>query len=148
MYLNVLVSFISKIDSMAYNTLVSFLRCTEEIRGSCKTAFDDMESLNVTTRIISDSCRIKNFYTKYLVRSSLFLLFFEKMSMKSLRDFVSSMNTNWLPVPRSFRVPLFKLFSKYRSATMLILSALNYTPKLIICLYTSVANSLNVLNVC
>ena len=31
----------------------------EEIRGSCKTGFDNMESLNVTTRIISDSCKIK-----------------------------------------------------------------------------------------
>ena len=70
------------------------------------------------------------------------------MSMKSLGNFVLSLNTNQLPVPWSSCVPPFKLFSKYQSATMLILSALNSTPKLIIHLYTLVANSLNVLKVC
>ena len=57
--------------------------------------------------------------------------------MNLLENLVSSLNTNRFAILRSFRVPLFKLFSKYRSATMLILSALNSTPKLI-----------NVLNVC
>ena len=149
-YLNMLVSFISKIDSMAYDTLVSFLRCTGRNRGSCKTAFDNMESLDITTRIriTSDSCKIKNLCAKFLLRLSLFLLFFEKLSMKSLGNFVSSLNTNWLPVLRSFCVPPFKLCLKYWSAAMSVLSALISTPKLIIFLYTLVENSLNALNVC
>ena len=62
----------------------------EEIRGLCKTAFDNIESLNITTGIISDSCKIKNFCAKCLLMSSLFLLFFEKLLMKSLDNFVSS----------------------------------------------------------
>ena len=90
----------------------------EEIRGSSETAFDNKESLYVTTRITSDSSKIKNFYAKYFLRSSLFFLFFEKLSMKSLGNFVSSLNTNWFPVPRFFQVPPFKLFPKYWSAKM------------------------------
>ena len=105
----------------------------EEIRGLCKTAFDNIES--------SDSCKIKNFCAKCLLMSSLFLLFFEKLLMKSLDNFVSSYKPASSPsvfLCATFQA-IFKISFCYN---------VNSTPKLIICLYTLVTNYLNVLNVC
>ena len=113
----------------------------EEIRGLCKTVFDKIESLNITTGIISDSCKIKNFCAKCLLMSSLFLLFFEKLLMKSLDNFVSSYKPASSPsvfLCATFQA-IFKISFCYN---------VNSTPKLIICLYTLVTNYLNVLNVC